>query len=247
MINVTDPPTTTVTTNTERWLTLARGAAITIFAWMVLLTILARNIIPPVLVLGLIAGVFTLFLKGRRRRTGLGFAIFSVLLLLGDARGVLDELSNLDSTPAFTLTLLVVIGAGLGIVSGLGAFFGWSATPVRNLVWGAATLMVVLGATSAVIGARADSAELTVADTPVTIERLVYEPETVTVDRGDGIWVDNRDGIRHTFTVEGLDLDLEIPALKARRIDVEGPAGTYQVICTVPGHENMMATLVIGS
>ena len=249
MIQVTDRTTTTKpdTSSTERWLTLARGAGFAIFAWMVLLTILAGDFIPPVVVLGLIAGVFAVFLKGERRKTGLGFAVFSVLLILGDARGVIDELSNLDSTPAFILTLLAVLGAGLGIVSGTGAFFGWSAAPVRNLAWGAAALMVILGATSAVVGARADSAEPLASDTPVTIERLEYAPATVTVDRGDGIWVDNSDGIRHTFTVEALDLDLEIPALKARRIDVDGPAGSYEVVCTVPGHENMTATLVIGS
>ena len=61
-----------------------------------------------------------------------------------------------------------------------------------------------------------------------------------------GVWVDNRDGIHHTFTIEGLDVDLEIPALKAKRVDFEAPAGTYDVICTVPGHESMTATLSVG-
>ena len=63
--------------------------------------------------------------------------------------------------------------------------------------------------------------------------------------RPAGVWIDNKDGIRHTFTIEELDVDLEIPALKAKRVEFDAVAGTYTYICTVPGHENMTGTLVV--
>jgi len=61
-----------------------------------------------------------------------------------------------------------------------------------------------------------------------------------------GVWVENKDGIRHTLTIEELGVDLDIPALKARRVDfAAAAAGTYTYTCTVPGHENMTGTLVV--
>ena len=61
-----------------------------------------------------------------------------------------------------------------------------------------------------------------------------------------GVWVDNRDGIHHTFTIEDLGVDLEIPALKAKRVQFDAPPGTYEIICTVPGHESMTGALTVG-
>ena len=84
-------------------------------------------------------------------------------------------------------------------------------------------------------------------DTPVVALGVQWDSDIITLEAGSsGIWVDNQDGIRHTFTVPELDIDLEIPAFTAQRIDIEGAVpGEYQVICTVPGHELMTATLVV--
>jgi uncharacterized cupredoxin-like copper-binding protein len=66
------------------------------------------------------------------------------------------------------------------------------------------------------------------------------------IDTGDsGLWIDNKDGIRHTFAIPELEIDVEIPALKANRVDIDAPPGSYLIICTVPGHESMTGTLTI--
>ena len=54
-----------------------------------------------------------------------------------------------------------------------------------------------------------------------------------------------RCGIRHTFTIEELGVDLEVPAHKAGRIDIDAAPGIYQFVCSVPGHEAMTGTLII--
>ena len=85
------------------------------------------------------------------------------------------------------------------------------------------------------------------ADIEVTAEKVLFAPDDLTAAAGAiGVWVDNRDGIHHTFTIEELDVDLEIPALKAKRVEFQAPAGSYEVICTVPGHESMTATITVG-
>lgn len=245
MLDTQTEPQPTHVDGTEGWIRLARAGAIAMAVWMVLLTIMARSAIPPVIVIGLIAAVFASVLRGGRRKTALGGAVFALMALFGNLPGVIDELSNPESTPAFILTTLVTVGGILMTVGGIGVFFGWDGAPVRMLGIGAAGLTVTLAAFSFVAGALTESADQASADVPVTLEQIAFQPSTVSVAETGTLWIDNRDGIRHTFTVEALGLDLEVPALKARQLAVTGAPGTYDVICAVPGHESMTATLVI--
>jgi uncharacterized cupredoxin-like copper-binding protein len=61
------------------------------------------------------------------------------------------------------------------------------------------------------------------------------------------VFVDNRDFFRHTFTVEETSIDVELPARQGARVPVDLPAGTYAVVCPVPGHEFMASTLTVTS
>lgn len=228
------------------WVKVAKASAVMVVVWAGLLHIVAQVIIPPVIVIGLIGLAFASSLRTIRRKTALGYALFSVLSVVGNLPGVIGDLSDISSTPAFSLTLLHSLVAALGMVGGLGMFFGWSGQPIRALVSGAATLFGVLIVASMVVAWQTDSAAALDGDVAIAMERVQFVPGEVRVVSGGALWVNNQDGIRHTFTVAELGLDLEIPANKAGRVEVQGPAGTYDVICTVPGHENMVATLEIG-
>ncbi|MDJ0961394.1 MAG: cupredoxin domain-containing protein [Acidimicrobiia bacterium] len=230
---------------TENWLKLARGAAIAMVVWAIVTHITARVIIPPVLVIGLIFAAFIPFLRDGRRRVALGLAVFSFLALAGNVPALVDELTHLSSAPAFILTLLSLLGAVTAIVGGIGAFRSRSEPPTRRVVSVAAAVFVVLAATSIGVAANTDSDVAQAGDVEILAEKVKFNPEDITVSVGGGIWIDNKDGIRHTFTIEGEGVDLEIPALKAKRLDLDLAAGTYDVICGVPGHENMTGTLVV--
>lgn len=231
---------------TKKWLRLARGAAITMVVWAVVLQITARVIIPPVLVIGLVFAAFIPFLRDGRRRVALGLAVFAFLAMAGNVPTLVDELTHLDSAPAFILTLLSLLGALTAIFAGIGAFRSRSEPPTRPIVFGAAAIFVVFAATSLVISASTDSDTAQAGDIPMVAEKVKFGPEAITISAEDsGVWIDNKDGIRHTFTVEGEGVDLEIPALKAKRVDLDLDAGTYMFICTVPGHENMTGTLTV--
>jgi plastocyanin len=239
-------PTATNRSVTDSWIRLARGTAITMVVWAILTHLTARVIIPPVLVIGLIYAAFIPFLRDGRRKVALGLAVFSFLALAGNVPGLVDELSHLSSAPAFILTLLSLLGALVAIVAGLGAFRSVSEPPTRPIVFGAAAVFVVLAATSVVVAANTDSDAPLAGDIEMVAEKVLFGPDAIAIsESGGGVWIDNKDGIRHTFTIEGEGVDLEIPALKAKRVDLDLDAGTYMFICTVPGHENMTGTLTV--
>jgi hypothetical protein len=46
-------------------------------------------------------------------------------------------------------------------------------------------------------------------------------PGSIEVDGGTVLFVDNRDPVRHTFTVEGTGIDVELPARQAARVPID--------------------------
>lgn len=241
-----DPATTAEVEQPAGWMRLARGGAIAIVVWSLLLQLTAGVLIPPVAVIGVVFLAFAPFLTGHRRRLGLALAVVGVLTLVGNLGGVIDDLSNPDSTPAFVLTLLAVLGVVTATIGGLGVFFGWSGKRVLTVAMTAGTALAIGSMVSFVIGTNTDSDPMLPADVAVTASQLRWEPGEITLrGGGSGLWVDNRDGVRHALVVPELGIELEIPGLKARRMEVSAGPGTYEIICTVPGHESMTGTLII--
>jgi plastocyanin len=228
------------------WMVMARTGAIVMAVFAVALQATARTIILPVAVIGLVFLAFIPFLQGERRWVGLAAAVFGVAAYVGNLPIILDDLRNPESAPSFILQLLSTIGVFLVAVGGIGAFFGPPARWARPLALAAAGVFIAGTVGSVALAANTDSAARLPDDVQVTAQQLMWTPEDVVITTGNsGIWIENRDGIRHTFTIPDLDIDVEIPALKARRFDIDAAPGTYLIICTVPGHESMTGTLTI--
>ncbi len=238
------PPTASSTV--PDWLRLARAGAITMVVFSLALQTSARTIIPPVLVIGLAFLAFTPFLNGERRRVGIAAAAFGLLAYVANLPIILDDLRNPESAPAFILQLLSTAGVVLVVSGGVGAFLRLSATPVKPLalVTAGVFLAGTFGSIAAATGTESEAALST--DVAVTAQQIMWsEDEIIVAASTTGLWIENKDGVRHTFTIEALGVDVEIPALKARRLELDAPPGTYEVICNVPGHQNMTATLTI--
>lgn len=229
------------------WMRIARIGATLMVVFAVSLTAMAREIIPPIAVIGLIYLVFVPLLTGERRKLGLGFGILSIAILGGNVPFIVSDLARPESSPTFVLTLLSLAAVSLAIGGGFGVFFGWTTRPIRGLVLGVAAVFLVGSIMSVAIAVRTDSAIALSSDTIVEAERVVWNPDEISALAGSGIWINNLDPVHHTFTVPELDIDIEIPALKAARIDLKVDPGTYRVICNVPGHESMTGTLVVSS
>ena len=243
----TIPNTDPKTDARAQWARIARWSGVAIVVWAVVTHIIARVPIPPVIVIGAVFGAFVPFLNERRRKLGLIFGILGALALIGNLPAVISELARPESAPAFILTLYTTIVVIVVLISGLGIFFGFSADPSRAVLVGGTAIFVVGTIVSVVVALNTPSDAAAASDIEVTAEKVEFVPEGMSASAGTvGVWVDNRDGIHHTFTIEELGVDLEIPALKAKRVEFDAPAGTYEVICTVPGHESMTATLTVG-
>lgn len=228
------------------WATVAKIGASTIVVWSVALQLIAGEPIPPVAVIGVVFLAFAPFIDAHRRKLGLALAIVAVLAVGGNLPPILDELSHPESAPAFILTLLSVLGAVMAFMGGLGIFFGWNADVGRRLVFGAALVFVIGAFTSVSIAANTVSDGARSSDVEVVTRQVAFDPTEISIGAEDtGIWVDNRDGIRHTFSVPELGIDLDVPALKSRRVDIDAAPGTYEIFCEVPGHESMTATLTV--
>ncbi len=241
-VETRDPDTSTP----RRWLRLERIAALAVTVWAVALQATAGAFIPPVAVYGLVFAGLAIFLRTERRKLALAVAILATLALVGNLPGTIDELSHPESVPAFVLTLFVSLAAIVTAVSGLAAFRGWSDDAVRGTVitWtGLLTAGVIVALTSA---AGVVSAEPAPGDVQVVAQGVAFDTARLVVDEGStGFWVDNRDGIRHTFTIEGQGQQIDVPALSSQRADLDLAAGEYTVLCVVPGHENMRIDLTV--
>lgn len=235
-----------VKSNTTRWLRMSRIASVLILAWSVALNLIAGELIPEVLAIGLIFGTLAIFLQGERRKLGLITAVLGVVALGGNLPGTIDELSHPSSAPAFILTLLVVVAVVGVIVAGTAGFFRLSPNPIRALSYSGAGVFLVGVLVALNAAAAVDSAEPAPTDVQVVAEGVTFDQSKIVIGAGEsGFWLDNRDGIRHTFTIAGTDYEIDVPGMSAQRADFDLAPGTYEVFCAVPGHENMKIDLIV--
>ena len=57
------------------------------------------------------------------------------------------------------------------------------------------------------------------------------------------VFVENKDTMLHTFTIEELGVDLRIPGDSTARVEFDAPAGTYEYVCA-PNADVMSGTLI---
>lgn len=228
------------------WVRVSRYAALTVVVWSIVLQLLAGELIPAVAAIGIVFAAFVPFLKGERRKLAAAVGGLASIALLGNLPGTIDELAHPDSAPAFILTLLVSLAAVTAIVSGVAALRHSSEEAIRGTVITMSGLFAAGVIVAFVAAAGVDSALPIDGDVEVVASGVEFDESELVVSAGaTGFWVDNRDGIRHTFTIDGTDLEIDVPALSAQRAEFDLESGRYTVICAVPGHENMKIDLTV--
>lgn len=77
---------------------------------------------------------------------------------------------------------------------------------------------------------------------------LAFSTQALTVKAGQvTLALANTDAVPHTFTVRELDLDISAGGGEAARATFTAVPGTYDYICTIPGHdtEEMRGVLTV--
>jgi hypothetical protein len=203
----------------------------------------------PTLIPPLVAGV-ALTLVGialvRRRRSAavVVLGLTSAALALAGIAFLSSHLTHPGSPIDFLHAVLAIVGRVLAVVAAVGAWRGRSASGARRLAATALGLAGVAVAVSGIATLLTDGEHVRDGDVPVAITGSQF-PDTIVVERGQTLHIDNQDLFRHTFTVPDTALDVDLPASTAARTPVDLPAGSYDVICDIAGHEHMTARLEV--
>jgi plastocyanin len=228
----------------ESWVRLLAVTVTVIAAVDVVFMGLIGEVVPP-LVIGVVLTAVGLGVLRRWQRTGVVWlGLVSLLMLVGSLEPAGVHLGAPSSGIDFVHAVVAIPGRVVAIAAAIGALRGAGAPAARRLglvVTALAALTLVTGTVATLVTSGSDPAA---GDVEVVIEAAAFE-EVMTVSQGGTLFVDNRDVFRHTFTVEGTDIDVDLPALQGARITVDLAPGDYAVICDLPAHDFMSGTLQV--
>jgi plastocyanin len=191
----------------------------------------------------------------RLRGGTLGWALLALVFANVTFWTVAATVGNLAGTAATAGTLVAASAAtlcGVGLIASVAVLLHrdgrvGGGRGARWTVVSGATVLVVLTAATVI----SDGSDPVVAGGAVEVrmDRTAFEPEDLAIPAGRTTFlVENHDYFWHTFTVDDLGIDIRVPVGGTKTIEVEVPAGRYEVICAIPGHDRagMTATLVAG-
>jgi plastocyanin len=205
---------------------------------------LSGEVIPP-LAAGAVVTLVSLLLLRRFPRTCIGvLGVTNLLLAVSSAPFAAPALAHPDSPVAFTHSMIHLVGHLLAVAAAVAAWRRASPAGARWTGLAAAGLLAVTVVVGMASAALTTSQTAQAGDVPVAVRGFAF-PAEVRVPSGGTLFIDNADVLRHTFSVEGIDLAQELPERSSARLEVNLDPGTYQVICEVPGHESMTGTLIV--
>jgi nitrite reductase (NO-forming) len=82
----------------------------------------------------------------------------------------------------------------------------------------------------------------------VTAHDIYFDPAEIKVKAGKVKFVlPNEGAAEHDFSIDELNVQVNMPAGTTQTVEVDLPAGTYQYYCNIPGHKDagMVGTLVV--
>jgi plastocyanin len=218
-------------TRTWSWAKLLRWSAIAGFLVIVAISIFGGSIIPPLIV-------------------------FAVLWLVGafllsrwsKAPFVVPTLAVPASAGDFILNVASLIAAIVGIVAAIAVLrrrdAAASSTPLRVGLAGLAILLLAF-----VVGIVAlvtyKDASPQAGDLELVTEDFEFSEDALQAPGGEvSVFVENKDSTLHTFTIDDLDVDLDVPAGSSARVSFDAEPGTYEFYC-VPHEADMNGDLEV--
>jgi hypothetical protein len=229
---------------TSNWDRLLMVSAAVVAVVDLIYMALVAEIIPP-MATGVVLTVVGIALVRSGRKAGIiVLALTAVVLLIGSIPFVVDHIGHPESGVDW---MHILIGTfGRLFVLGVAAKTWRSGSDAAARTIGVLALGVLGAVASVALVATAATSgdERREGDIMLSIDSTAF-PERMVAGSGDVLFIDNRHIFRHSFTVEGTDIDVELPALQAVRVPIDLPIGTYAVICNVPGHEDMTGALTV--
>ena len=223
------------------WTRLLTVATIAAVVGLVVLFVLA-GIIPPLLIFAVLLIVGVVLLRVKAKAAAILLLIVHLAMFALSLPFTIPSLMVPASAIDFSLTLflavlnLIGIGAAIAVLRGRGDDVSSAARTLATV----GLVVILIGVAVAVYSSVTyDSAVAQEGDIRVVTQDNDYSDTSLQADEGTvSVFVDNNDGTTHTFTIEELDVDLEVPGGKAARVTFEAEQGNYEFIC-IP-HEGEM-------
>lgn len=225
------------------WLAPASMALI----FLLVMLVLAGGFEPFLFIFGAILGITAFVARRFPRRAGpITVLVVLSLLLVMNLPATIEDLGHPESFMNFAVFGVVLLVLGVSaIVASIAQLASRPNDAATWLVNGAVAIMAVAIAGSLVATLSLEDDVAAAGDVRVRAVDIEFEPARISGAGTFGVFLENEDPIRHTFTIEDLDIDVEIPANTDRRVEISAPPGTYEIVCLVQGHENMTGTLTI--
>lgn len=229
------------------WPTLLRAATIASIVNVVLINVFSGEVIPPLLVFGVIWIGALVWLRRATKGPAILLLVSFVAMIVLSAPFTIPSLAVPASAGDFILNILGLLAALTGIVAAVQVIRGQLAPVSAARSLGIAAVVVfALGSVFAVYSAATyEDAEMQEGDIELVTKDIEFEQTSLESEGGDvSVFVDNEDATLHTFTIDELDVSLDVPASKSARVTFEAEPGEYEFFCE-PHKETMKGTLTV--
>jgi plastocyanin len=223
---------------------LAIGLSVVFLGGMVMI----GELIPPIVVF---AALFLVgaFLTRRGGRAGpIMLGVLSVAALALNAPFIIEAVKVPASTADFllgTASTALALGVVIASIGTVRREAGPSRAP-RAIATSLLVALIALIAVAVVARVTYDQPVAASGDITLVTEDTEFAPGTLTTEGGEvTVFVENADNTLHTFTIEELGVDLQIPGKANGRISFEAGAGTYEFVCTPHEGLGMTGTLEV--
>ena len=214
---------------------------------LIVLFVLA-GIIPPMVVFAVLFIVGVFLLRTKEKPAAILLLVIHLAMFALSLPFTIPSLMVPASAIDFSLTLFLSILNLIGIASSIAVLRGQGdvVSSAARTIATVGIVVILAGVAFSVYSAVSyDSAEAQQGDIRLVTEDTDFSDTSLEADEGTvSVFVDNNDGTTHTFTIEELDVDLEIPGGKAARVTFEAEQGSYEFICT-PHEEDMAGNISV--
>jgi plastocyanin len=174
-------------------------------------------------------------------------AVVSVLLLLTNGPFVVPYLVAPESWTNFILISLLLLGSLVTAVASIAAIRtrerAASSTP-RTVAQVAIALAVVLVGVAVAAGITYNAPSAARGDVRLTAKNIKFSRATIHAPAGSvSVFVTNHDTVLHTFTIDQLNVNLNLPANSTARAAFQASPGKYRYVCTL--HPDMHGILTV--
>jgi plastocyanin len=228
------------------WANLLKWSAIASIVVIVLINVFA-GLIPPLVIFAVLFLAGVIWLGRATKGPAILLLVSFILMVAMSAPFIIPTLAVPASGGDFILNIASLVAAVVGIVAAIAILrrsSGSSDAP-KKLGLAALGLFLVAALFSVIATVGYEDATAQEGDVELAAEDIEFSEDSLETGSGDvSVFVDNADGTLHTFTIDELDVNLDVPASSAARVTFEAEPGTYEFYCA-PHAEDMKGTLTV--